>query len=111
MSIFGEGKGNHASDYKLDLYFRPRGQCNDQYLSGFADCMCAALKVGGEAKSRQFKKLPGGILHCALQMSDEVDGEAETTQWIVDVIEKASLNQQDVEIAVDGKKITLVVER
>ncbi len=113
------GNNNYKNDaseslntYKLDLILRPGGKVDLGYLSGFADCLCAVLKVKFGAIGRQFGKNPQGHLICSIQMdADDDQSESETAQFVVDTVEKSSLPFEQFDIAIDGKPLKLIHEK
>lgn len=96
--------------YKMDIVLRPNGRADMAYLSGFADCLAASLKVNYGAVSRKFAKAQGCLV-VHLQINDNHGPESDTAQYIVDTIERASMKQEDCKIFIDGKEITLEVEK
>ncbi len=104
--MFEDGK-THNTVYSLCIYLRPNGKCDINYLSGFADFMCALLKVRYGALDRKFAKTPNGVLACTLQVNSDTGAEDEVAQTIVDVIDASSMKLEDFEMTIDGKKISL----
>ena len=103
--------GTHRSVYKLVIFLRPRGKCDVAYLSGFADCICAALKTSYGAIDRKFAKNAQGVLECHLQINSDEGPEEDTAQFITDVVEKSSMQLEDIELVIDGRKLTVVNEK
>jgi len=108
--MFEEGKV-HNSVYQLSVFLRPNGKCDINYLSGFADFMCALLKVRWGAMSRKFEKTPNNVLVCHLPINSDTGPEDELAQLIVDIIEASSMQLADFEMTIDGRKITLIEEK
>lgn len=108
--MFEDGK-LHNTVYKLAIYLRPNGKCDLGYLSGFADFMCALLKVRYGAIDRKFDKTPNGYLSCHLQINSDTGPEEDVAQMIVDVIEVSSMKLDDFEMTIDGRKISLITEK
>lgn len=106
-----KGASDQLNTYKLELLFRPGGKIDVGYISGFADCLGGMLKINCGAIGRQFGKLPQGILLTVVMDSDHDTGEAEVAQFIVDLIEKSSLPFEQVDLAIDGRKLNLVHEK
>ena len=104
--------GNRMNSvYVLDIILRPNGKCDLGYLSGLADCLGATLKVKFGAISRKFSKTPQGFLIIQLQMNTDDCSEEDTAQFIVDMIDASSMKQDDCELFIDNKRLTLVVEK
>ena len=104
-------EGTHNSVYKLSIFLRPRGKCDISYLSGFADCLCAALKTSHGAIDRKFAKGTNDILECHLQVNSDTGAEEETAQFIIDTVEKSSMQLEDVELVIDGRRLTIIDEK
>ena len=115
--MFGEnphksGPADSLNTYKLEILLRPGGKIDIGYLSGFADCLCAMLKIQCGAIGRQYNKTPKGELLCTIQMdADNDSGESDTTQMIVDLVEKSSLPFEQFDMAIDGKMLKLIHEK
>ena len=100
-----------GNSYQMVLLFTPNGKCSIGYVSGLADCIVSALKASGACAGRRFNfNKQRNVLECNCQMSDETESEAEVCQWIIDVIDKSSMNIEAMEIFVDGKKVQVTAD-
>ena len=76
--------------YRMDVILKPDGKANMAYLGGFADCLCAALKVNYGCVSRKFNKVQGClVIH--MQINYDRGTESDTAQFIVDRIDQTSV--------------------
>jgi hypothetical protein len=94
--------------YSLVLMFRPRGKADIHYLSGFADCIAAVLKRDYGAIDRKFEKTPDNILVIKSQVNSDEGSEEDVCQFLIDVVEKSSMQLEDFEMLVDGRKISVI---
>ncbi len=108
--MFEDGKV-HNQVYQFDVFLRPNGKCDINYLSGFADFMCALLKTRWGAINRKFEKTPNNVLVCHLQINSDTGPEDELAQMVTDVVEASSMQLSDFEMVIDGRKLTLIEEK